>query len=40
MGGRIAPEQVAALDHNAWPTSSEYALLSKNGIKEVSDDTY
>jgi hypothetical protein len=25
MGGRIAPEQVAALDHNAWPTSSEYA---------------
>jgi hypothetical protein len=26
-GGRIAPEQVAGLDHNPWPTSSEYAVF-------------
>jgi len=26
MGGRVAPERVADLGHNAWPTSSEYAL--------------
>jgi hypothetical protein len=31
-GGRIAPEQVAGLDHNPWPTSSEYAKMIGNGL--------
>jgi len=28
MTGRLASEQVAGLNHNTWPTSSEYAPIN------------